>query len=63
MHVLRCVTYLGLAPNEILLTQRGDFGVDAKYGVKFVDITDKDCKTKKRHDKKSLKNREESLMF
>ena len=58
MHALEGVACLGLAPNEILLIQRGDVGVDPETGVKFLDITDKDCVTKKRHELKSLKNRE-----
>ena len=58
MHALEGVACLGLAPNEILLIQRGDVGVDPESGVQFLDITDKDCVTKKRHELKSLKNRE-----
>ena len=55
MHVLEGVACLGLAPNEILCIQRGDVGVDPESGVKFLDITDKDSVTKKRHELKSLK--------
>ena len=58
MHALRLVTYLGLAPNEALLIQRGDVVRDDESDVAYLDVTDRDCVTKQRHPKKSLKNRE-----
>ena len=47
MHVLECIACLGLAPNEILLIQRGDVGVDPETGVEFLDITPKDMVRRK----------------
>jgi hypothetical protein len=58
MHLLMGMTYLGMAPNEMLLAQRGDVFVEPESGVRVIKVTSIGYGTNAVHAMKSTKNDE-----